>query len=124
MTRQASMAAHPAGKNSFRARKRSTFIIRYDAIITVIVASAVAFVLGMACQWQVTQLAEKNSFESVGWCTDAIADAGGTCHGEPLPPCVTEDSANCYWDAASRGNGLGQSFVDVDGIVYYQEVAP
>jgi hypothetical protein len=118
------MAAHPAGKNSFRARKRSTFIVRYDAIITVIVASAVAFVLGMACQWQVTQLAEKNSFGSTPWCTDAIADGGGTCHGEPVPPCAEEDSTDCYWDAASRGNGIGRSFVDIAGKVYYQEVTP
>jgi hypothetical protein len=120
------MAAHPAGKELFpsaRKRVRSRFIIRYDAIITVVVASAVAFVLGMACQWQVTTLAEKNSVQSVGWCTDAIADAGGICHGEPVPPCPTEDSANCYWDA-TRGNGTGRSFVDIDGTVYYQEVAP
>lgn len=32
-----------------------------------------------------------------------------------LPPCATEDSTNCYWDAAHQGNGLGQSFIDWDG---------
>lgn len=26
-------------------------------------------------------------------------------------PCPTEDSAWCYWDAATQGNGLGRSFV-------------
>lgn len=126
-TRAASMAAHPAGKNSFpatpRTRKRSRFIVRYDAIITVVVASAVAFCLGMAAQWQVTQLAEKNSFSEVPWCTDALADSGSICHGEPVPPCPTEDSADCYWDA-SRGNGTGRSFVDIGGVTYYQEVTP
>jgi hypothetical protein len=32
-----------------------------------------------------------------------------------LPPCETEDSINCFWDATARGNGKGQSFIDVDG---------
>lgn len=36
-----------------------------------------------------------------------------------LPPCTTEDSANCYWDASTRGNGQGVSFVDVAGHVIY-----
>lgn len=30
-------------------------------------------------------------------------------------PCATEDSQNCTWDAAHRGNGLGSSFVTFDG---------
>jgi hypothetical protein len=50
------------------------------------------------------------------------ADAGGVCHGEPLPPCPTEDAENCYWDAATMGTGSGRSFVDVGGVVYYQAV--
>lgn len=33
-------------------------------------------------------------------------------------PCATEDSSNCYWDAA-RGNGTGHSFVDIGGTAYY-----
>lgn len=28
-----------------------------------------------------------------------------------LPPCPTEDSTNCAWDAATMGNGAGRSFV-------------
>lgn len=36
-----------------------------------------------------------------------------------LPACVTESSTNCYWDATTSGNGLGRSFVDIDGIAYY-----
>jgi hypothetical protein len=119
--RTRSMTLHPA---SGRPRKRTLFRMNWAAVGTVAVASSVAFVLGMGAQFQVTQLAEKNSFESVGWCTDAIADAGGICHGEPVPPCAEEDSTNCYWDAASRGNGVGRSFVDIDGEVYYQEVTP
>lgn len=32
-----------------------------------------------------------------------------------LPPCAFEDETNCYWDARARGNGLGASFVSIDG---------
>lgn len=32
-----------------------------------------------------------------------------------LPACEQEDSKNCYWDATIRGNGLGNSFYDVNG---------
>ncbi|MZR12686.1 hypothetical protein GQE99_06585 [Maritimibacter sp. DP07] len=28
-----------------------------------------------------------------------------------VTPCQAEDSTWCYWDAAARGNGNGQSFV-------------
>jgi hypothetical protein len=52
-------------------------------------------------------------------CTDSIADAGGICHGEPLPPCPTEDSDDCYWDAATMGNGSGRSFMVESGVVTY-----
>ena len=38
-----------------------------------------------------------------------------------LPACATEDSANCYWDASTQGNGLGTSFVDVLGTAYPTE---
>lgn len=35
-------------------------------------------------------------------------------------PCPTEDSTNCYWDAGTRGNGEGQSFIAfTDDIVLY-----
>lgn len=36
-----------------------------------------------------------------------------------LPPCATEDSSTCYWDASTHGNGTGSSFIDVGGDVYY-----
>ncbi len=32
-----------------------------------------------------------------------------------LPACGSEDSTNCYWLASLRGNGAGQSFIDVAG---------
>lgn len=41
----------------------------------------------------------------------------------PLPDCPTEDGTNCIWDATEQGNGIGRSFVDIDGATYYLEVA-
>lgn len=35
-----------------------------------------------------------------------------------LPPCPTEDSNNCYWDAGERGDGYGQSFYVIDDKVF------
>ncbi|OKI54528.1 hypothetical protein [Micromonospora sp. CB01531] len=36
-----------------------------------------------------------------------------------LPECATEDSDNCYWDAASQGNGKGRNFITVNGQTTY-----
>lgn len=37
-----------------------------------------------------------------------------------LRPCATEDSTDCYWDATTRGNGRGHSFIALaDGTVRY-----
>lgn len=36
-----------------------------------------------------------------------------------LPACETEASSNCYWDAQTRGNGEGQSFIDIEGRITY-----
>lgn len=35
-----------------------------------------------------------------------------------LPPCESEDSTNCAWDASVQGNGTGNSFVDFGGHFY------
>tara|TARA_R110000851_G_scaffold4520_1_gene18457 strand:+ start:2180 stop:2584 length:405 start_codon:yes stop_codon:yes gene_type:complete len=32
---------------------------------------------------------------------------------ENLPPCPTEDSTACYWDASERGNGHGHDFIAI-----------
>lgn len=40
-----------------------------------------------------------------------------------LPACATEDSDNCYWDAAQHGNGAGVPFIVIDGEYYYPEVS-
>lgn len=39
--------------------------------------------------------------------------------GIALRPCAQEDSNNCYWDAATRGNHQGRSFVTIKGVTYY-----
>lgn len=36
-----------------------------------------------------------------------------------IPACATEDSDNCYWDALSMGNGVGQSFTVLNGVVTF-----
>lgn len=53
----------------------------------------------------------------------ALALAGGLITGSivsglvhdlttpDLPPCATEDSEGCYWDADTMGNGLGEDVV-------------
>lgn len=39
-----------------------------------------------------------------------------------LPPCPTEDSVSCYWDAQQHGNGIGRSFTtDANGTVTYTD---
>lgn len=36
------------------------------------------------------------------------------------PSCATEDSTACFWDAATQGNGQGESFyTDANGTTYY-----
>lgn len=36
-----------------------------------------------------------------------------------LSPCEYEDSSNCYWNGAEQGNGIGASFVNIGGTLYY-----
>ena len=38
-----------------------------------------------------------------------------------LPPCPTEDSINCIWDATTHGDTGGSSFIDLDGQTFYLE---
>jgi hypothetical protein len=44
-----------------------------------------------------------------------VAMLFGGFPGDPieLTECKTEDSTMCYWDAKTRGNGEGTSFVNV-----------
>lgn len=36
-----------------------------------------------------------------------------------LPPCEYEDSTNCHWNASTRGNGIGQSFIAIGPIIIH-----
>ena len=36
-----------------------------------------------------------------------------------LPACPAEDATNCSWDASTRGNGLGSSFISINDQTYY-----
>jgi hypothetical protein len=56
----------------------------------------------------------------------ALNLAGQPAHSDasPLPACESEDSANCIWDAGVEGNGMGTSFVDIDGTAYYPDTIP
>ena len=38
---------------------------------------------------------------------------------ENLIACEFEDSTNCIWNAQEQGNGVGESFVDIEGVAYY-----
>lgn len=50
-----------------------------------------------------------------------LAGGAGMAQAAGLPPCEFEDSTNCYWDAAERGNGTGASFTDTNGAASYWE---
>lgn len=40
-----------------------------------------------------------------------VADSPSESTPTPLPPCPTEDSEGCYWDADTMGNGEGDDIV-------------
>lgn len=48
-----------------------------------------------------------------------LLDNGAVVDTATMPACASEDATDCYWDAASAGNGEGRSFVDVDGTAFY-----
>lgn len=48
----------------------------------------------------------------------------GSMNAALLTPCELEDSRDCYWDAGNSGNGVGESFVDIKGIAYYEGQLP
>lgn len=48
-----------------------------------------------------------------------VPDAAHNGVTNSIVQCATEDSTNCYWNAATMGNGTGNSFIDVNGTAYY-----
>lgn len=61
---------------------------------------------------------------AIGWTSNGVLwinhQSASVNDWDTLPACATEDSVNCYWDAA-RGNGEGRSFINWDGVTYYAE---
>lgn len=97
-------------------RRRLAGVIAAGALAVIIAALTVVFFHGLA------DYADVRQSTNVPRCTDLIADAGGICRGgDPLPPCPTEDSDNCFWDAATRSNGRGLSFTIERGVATYSD---
>lgn len=71
----------PPTEGPLRPRRRSHFLVRWDAVITCILALLVGVCIGMAVQWQVT--VANDPWHGVPWCTQELADNGGICHGDP-----------------------------------------
>ena len=38
-----------------------------------------------------------------------------------MKQCEYEDSTNCVWNAQEQGNGIGESFVNIEGEIFYIE---
>lgn len=52
-----------------------------------------------------------------------VPEPDATPAGVPIYPCEFEDGAGqdvCHWDAETRGNGEGKSFVKVGETFYYE----
>lgn len=86
-----------AGFVNERPRRRSRFVVRWAAVVTAIVALLVGACLGMAIQFGIDHAAVNE---------------------DALPPCATEDSTGCYWDADTMGNGMGNDLVTVSDLPY------
>ena len=84
------------------------FRIRWDAVAGQLLVGLMLAVLAI---WAVSMIAEPDP-----------ADVTPAVVNEDLPPCETEDSTGCYWDADTRGNGEGDDVVTLrDGVA---EVMP
>lgn len=59
-------------------------------------------------------------------CSDRPYIANAPASQATLPPCRTEDDAQCYFNGYTMGNGTGRSFLNIDGWMYYTdgEVSP
>ena len=56
-----------------------------------------------------------------GACTDRPFIATAPASQATLGPCATEDSAQCYFNGYTMGNGEGRSYLYLDHVVYYTD---
>lgn len=64
--------------------------VNWAAVVTVIGGTLVGFVIG---------------------CSITFGIMAPALTAPSLPPCLTEDSTGCYWDADTQGNGDGRDVV-------------
>lgn len=94
----ADMPAIPELRRAVHPRLR----VNWAAVITCIGALLVGFVIGCSVVFSIM--------------APALTVPG-------LPPCVTEDSTGCYWDAETMGNGQGVDVVDLGVPACTNEIA-
>ena len=103
-------------------RPESTQVDRRDRILTQVAAGCAVAVPIILLVWGIVNLAdqplEECSPESSSVCTGPPSehDTNGGVY-DSLPPCVTEDSDGCYWDASEQGNGVGHDVVNAPVIM-------
>lgn len=95
----------------------------------VIILCSIGFILGVMLTIVIMHptIAETRSVQSLTVSSDAIAPTAHidsftatVKHKAPkLPKCKEEDSDNCIWNAHTRGNHEGLSFIAYRGQVYY-----
>lgn len=97
MTRRQSYVA--AETQPVRHRAEPRVVVNWAATATAVVA----FGLGLAVGVVITATLLSR----------VMMDADSSLNMGPqgLPPCVTEDSVGCYWDAQTMGNRLGSDVV-------------
>jgi hypothetical protein len=68
---------------------------------------------GCAEGWQAPRSTGADHCRDHGWTVRKrfVIGPAGVVRYISLRPCPSEDSGNCYWDAGSRGDGRGDSFV-------------
>lgn len=94
-------------------------IIGTGVLVTASAATAMILGTGVALDSPVGQV------ETIPVATVYETDRGPFTDEHPVwavalsTPCETEDSTDCYWNAATMGNGLGDSFVSIGDATFY-----
>lgn len=82
------------------------------ALISAVMVAAVGLTIG-ACSSPIGDRIDKDG-GSASVRSDAPLERRGNPAVHNMPACAQEDSPGpCYWDAKTRGNGMGRSFIVV-----------